>query len=231
MAEQLTFALPHKQALGREYFFVSPANQLAVALLENWGDWPQAKMVLTGPARSGKTHLAHVWASETGAQVTSADALNTLDLAEAAQGPWVVEDIDQITCDRDAETQMFHFHNLMQAGGHALLITSQSPPTALEFAIADLASRMQATAIAKIESPDDMLLTAVLMKQFSERQINIPAKLLDYIIPRLPGSFAAAHMLVEQMDSRAMAEKRPIGQSLARDVLEGLLDKNTSDPA
>ena len=48
MATQLSFDLPSKTALGREDFFVSPANAAAVALIESWPDWPSRKLLLTG---------------------------------------------------------------------------------------------------------------------------------------------------------------------------------------
>ena len=67
MAEQLSFDLPVRAALGREDFFVSPANAEAVAMVEGWQGWPSRKLVLTGPAGAGKTHLAHVWAGLAGA--------------------------------------------------------------------------------------------------------------------------------------------------------------------
>ena len=61
MTRQLAFDLPGRVALGRENFFVSPANALAVAALDGWRDWPERRMLLFGPEGAGKTHLAHVW--------------------------------------------------------------------------------------------------------------------------------------------------------------------------
>ena len=69
MAQQLSFDLPAKTALGRDDFCVAPSNVMAVALLDPGFSWPSGKLVLTGPAGSGKTHLAHVWASQSGARI------------------------------------------------------------------------------------------------------------------------------------------------------------------
>jgi len=95
MADQLTFDLPSVPALGREAFFISPANAVAVSLLENTKDWSSGKMLLCGPAKSGKTHLAHVWADQTGAALIDASTLPVTDIvALAAHSHLIVEDID-----------------------------------------------------------------------------------------------------------------------------------------
>jgi hypothetical protein len=74
VTRQLVFDLPARPAMGRAAFFVSPANALAVRALDA-ANWPQGRMVLTGPLGAGKTHLAHVWASDTGAVILPATAL------------------------------------------------------------------------------------------------------------------------------------------------------------
>lgn len=218
MSQQLAFSLPAKEALGREDYFISGANALAVAAVENWANWPLSKMVLVGPAGSGKTHLAMVWAQDAGARLISAATIE--DPAGLAQGPLVVEDLQLIAGDRAAETQLFHLHNLMQEGGHAMLVTSGVAPARLSFEVPDLKSRMAGTSVATLEALDDMLLMALVMKMFSDRQIAIKPDLLNYVMPRLPRSFEAVREFVETMDMRALAEKRPIGKGLARDVLE-----------
>ncbi|SHE48563.1 dnaA protein [Litoreibacter ascidiaceicola] len=217
MSEQLAFSLPAKEALGREDYFVSGANALAVAAVENWLNWPLNKMVLVGPTGSGKTHLAMVWAHETSARIVRADALD--DPVALAQGPLVIEDLHLIVGDRAAETQAFHMHNLMQEAGQPMLVTSARAPARIEFALPDLRSRMEGTSIATLEALDDALLMALVMKMFSDRQIALKPDLLNYILPRLPRSFDAVRGFVETMDARALAEKRPIGKGLARDVL------------
>ena len=72
MAQQLGLDLPSRPALGRDDFFVAPSNAIAVAMIEGWQAWAGRKMVLTGPPGSGKTHLAHVWAADSGARVVQA---------------------------------------------------------------------------------------------------------------------------------------------------------------
>ena len=96
MAQQMTFDLPVKTALGREDFFISAANALAVEMLENWPKWPNHKLALIGPKGAGKTHLTQVWAADTGATVIPARTLADADIPTLRQAPVAVEDIRDI---------------------------------------------------------------------------------------------------------------------------------------
>ncbi|MEM6906145.1 MAG: chromosomal replication initiator DnaA, partial [Pseudomonadota bacterium] len=94
---QATFELPHRPALGREDFMVSPSNAQAVALIEQWQRWPQNRMALVGPARAGKTHLAQVWCRISGAGPAR---------AEGPPAPVLVEDADRVAGHRDGEERL-----------------------------------------------------------------------------------------------------------------------------
>jgi len=217
MAEQLPLPLPTKSALGRDNFFVSEANQMAVAALEATDTWQGKKLVLCGPAASGKTHLAHVWATENAAKIIPASTLATQDIAARATGPLVVEDIDRAS--PADETPLFHLHNLMHAEGHPLLLTTTTPPAKMATQLPDLKSRLTGATMVMLDPPDDVLLAVVLMKLFADRQINLPAGLLDYVVPRIGRSFAQARHFVDEIDARALSERRPIGKRLAGDIL------------
>ncbi|AMY69627.1 chromosomal replication initiator, DnaA [Frigidibacter mobilis] len=131
MAQQLAFDLPPRRSLGRGDFFVAPSNALALAQIDGWRDWPQRKLVLVGPEGSGKTHLAHVWATETGAELVPAAELPLADVpALAATGAVAVENADRIAGYDAAEAALFHLHNLVLAEGGRLLVTARSAPHA-----------------------------------------------------------------------------------------------------
>jgi chromosomal replication initiation ATPase DnaA len=219
---QLAFDLPALVALKRSDFFVSPVNALALAALDGWRDWPQGKMVLVGPSGAGKTHLAQIWAGETGAALLPATAMAGADLpALGARGALVVEDADRLA-GRAAEEARFHLHNLLAAGGGALLLTATTPPRDWGLGLPDLASRMQATSVARLDGPDDALLSAVLIKLFADRQITVPPSLISYLVQRMDRSFAAARALVAGLDAHALAKGRPVTRQLAAELLDGL---------
>jgi len=222
MARQLTFDLPVRQALGREDFFVSPANAAAVATLEDWRAWPARKMLLTGPEGAGKTHLAHVWAALAGARIVAARELAGAEIPALATGPVAVEDADALAGDAAAEASLFHLHNLTLAEGQSLLLTASAPASRWGLSLPDLQSRMQGTATAALQPPDDTLLAAVLVKLFSDRQLGVEPKVIDWLTRHMDRSFAAARGLVDALDAAALAERRAITQRFAASVLDKL---------
>ncbi|NOE25236.1 DnaA ATPase domain-containing protein [Ruegeria sp. HKCCD6157] len=218
MARQLSFDLPAKTALGREDFFVSPANALAVAMISATS-WPGNKLVLTGPAGAGKTHLAHVWAAETGGRIIQAADLRYDDVPDLARRPIAVEDVPMIADDADQQKTLFHLHNLVLAEGNALLMTGRLAPKFWELPLADLQSRVEGAHHVALDPPDDALLGAVLAKLFVDRQLNPGPEVIAYLVKHMDRRFETAADVVEQLDQLALMEKRDITRSLAVRVL------------
>lgn len=227
MAEQMIFDLPVKTALGRDDFFISPTNALAVKMLEDWPKWAENKLALIGPSGSGKTHLTQVWAADIGASVTAAKDLAKADIPALARSPAAIEDIRNIATDAAAQEALFHLHNLMRETGTPLLVTADMAPNHWALSLADLQSRMSATTIATLPAPDDALLSAVLIKLFADRQIEVQPKLITYLTKRMERSFDAAGMLVAAMDNAALSQRRAININIAAQVLDNW-DENTA---
>lgn len=219
---QLIFRLPTKVALGREAFFVAPANANAVAMIEGWQSWPGGKLALAGPAHSGKTHLVHVWAAASGARIIEARDLPGADIPALADGCVAVENVPAIAGHREAERALFHLHNLCLASGGRLMVTGAEPPARWPLALPDLASRLQAALVARIEPPDDALLAAVIFKQFSDRQLVVGDEVVTYLVARINRSFEAARQIVAAVDETALRERRAITVPFARRVLADL---------
>lgn len=176
-----------------------------------------------GPAGSGKTHLAHVWAARAGARLLSAEALPGLDLGTVPDcGRLVVEDADRLAdlglFTGEAEEKLFHLCNRLAAGG-SLLVSGREPPGRWTVRLPDLASRLAATTIARLEAPDDDLLGAVLVKLFADRQLAVTPDLVQFLLARMERSFAAAEDLVTALDRAGLATQRPVTARLAAEVL------------
>lgn len=225
MARQLGFDLPSRTALGRDAFFVAPSNAMAAALIDGWESWPGGKLVLSGPPGSGKTHLAHVWAAAAGSTILPAADLAKADIPALARGAVAVEDVPTIAGDAEAETALFHLHNLVLAEGHALLLTGTAPVARWQLSLPDLVSRMRGTTEAALEPPDDALLAAVLVKMLADRQLSARPEVIAYLVSRMDRSFAAAGNLVERLDAASLAQKRGITRNLAAEVLDNSEDR------
>lgn len=213
---QLALALDHAAKLTRDDFLPGPSNENALALLDRWPDWPARMLALAGPEGSGKSHLASIWATQSGARFMSARALTVDALPEAlATGALVLEDCASEFLD---ERALFHLLNLVREDGGWLLLTARSTPTLWKVALPDLASRLRAMPVASLSMPDDALLRAVMVKLFADRQLAVDEALIGYLLPRIGRSFAAARDAVDTLDREAMQRGRPVNRTLAAEL-------------
>lgn len=215
-AGQIGFDWPPRVDLGAEAFFVSDANRAAHAVVTDPATWPEGKLVLTGPPRSGKTHLARLFAAGRDAEILEAAGL-TARTAMSEAGVVVIENADRLPA--EAEEWLFHLHNRLRLEG-LLLLTAATPPARWPVALPDLASRLQAAPVARLHDPDDALLAAVLMKLFEDRMITPDERLVTYLIRRIDRSFAAAAEIVARLDRAALDRGRGVTLRLAADLLD-----------
>ena len=220
MAQQLGFDLPVREALGRDDFLVAPSNAVALSMVDGWRSWPMNKFVLTGPAGAGKTHLAHVWATESGATIVAASDLDQATVDRFFGGPVAVEDVDRIATDLDRQTALFHLHNALQSAAHPLLMTGTAAPNLWRLALPDLQSRVDAAGHAALDAPDDSLLAAVLAKLFADRQLTPRPDVIPYLVTHMERSFDAARHIVAQIDADSLARKKPVTRVLAAACLD-----------
>jgi len=218
MPQQLAFDLPTNVRQGAQDFFVSQANEVAYAMLQTPANWPDCKLALIGPAGSGKTHLARVFAAHFGGSVMPATKITPQ--TPLPHGPLVVEDADSLST--AGEEWLFHAHNSMARDGHVLLLTGRTPPARWSIALPDLASRMSATTTVTIADPDDALLTAVLLKHFADRQLAPTPDAVAYLLKHLPRSFDAVRQSVDALDRAALAQGKPLTRPFVRAVLDTL---------
>ena len=207
---QLVLDLGHRAALGRESFLVAPSNEAAVAWLDRWPDWPAPALVVHGPAGCGKTHLLEAWRARSGAAVerdpekVGNSHVKAVALDEAEGLP---------------EHDLFHLYNIMgERGGH-LVLAARLPPVLWKIRLADLRSRLLAAPSAAIGPPDDALLGAVLVKLFADRQVQVAAEVVLFLLKRIERSFEAAREAVARLDAAAIEQKRPVTIPLAKSVL------------
>lgn len=219
MSEQLTFTLPVRVAQGRADFFVSPANATSVAMIDQTERWPNGKLALSGPGGSGKSHLAQVWATATGARVVQAEALTHDAVPELSIAPVVLENLPDIAGQADREKAAFHLHNLLTAENQPLLLTGRRAPRFWGLHLPDLQSRIEAAAHVELQAPDDDLLAAVLFKLFSDRQLVPRDNVIPYLVRHMERAFGVAGEIVAALDEAALAQSRDITRDLARDVL------------
>jgi chromosomal replication initiation ATPase DnaA len=209
-------ALPHEERLTREDFLEGPANEAALALIDQWPDWPNRIMVLVGAEGSGKSHLAAIWAEQAGARATSAHALTAEAVPGAlATGALVVEDLKPGDFD---ERAMFHLMNLARQDDAFVLMTARIAPSNFEIELRDLRSRLRAVPTVTLLPPDDLLFRGLIVKFCADRQMSVDETVVSYLTNRIERSYVAVRQAVELLDTEALRLGRPVTRALAAEL-------------
>ena len=216
MAGQLVLPFGVEPALKRETFISAPCNEAALAFLQRWPDWPHKAVALYGPAGAGKSHLAAIWADVAGANRIAAAELTT----EAVGGApaLIVEDVDVV------EPSAARDHALVTLFDRPeiwLLLTGRAAPSEWPVAVADLKSRFGALIALPIWAPDDTLLSGLVRKHFSDRQLDVSDAVVRRIITHVERTPAAVAAFVARADGKAFAEKRAVTDRLIVELLDG----------
>lgn len=217
--QQLVFDLPHLDAFEAEDFLVSRCNQPAVDMIDRWPDWPAHAVIICGAAGSGKSHLVSVWRERSGADaVAMADVTAATVTRFQEAGHLAIEDV-AAGGDPEPERLVFHLLNAARESKSQILITMRQPPGELDIALPDLRSRLRALPIAEIKPIDDALLSGLLVKLFSDRQLAIDPGVIKYLMRHMERSAEAARLVVERIDHLALATHRKVTRALAADAL------------
>jgi chromosomal replication initiation ATPase DnaA len=210
---QLPLGLALPTSWAREDFLEVPGNAAALAAVD--GE-TQPALALYGPPGSGKTHLANIWAARHGARLVGPAELTAAAVDQLAQQPLALDDAD-----READpVALFHLINLMRERRHALLLTGSAAPAHWSYTLPDLMSRLKAMPAERIAEPDDALLSAVLVKLFADRQLQVGEDVVKYLSARIERSCRAARDWVAVLDAAALAENRAVTVVLARRLLD-----------
>ena len=229
---QLILDLGHRPAQGREDFLVAPSNQLAVAWIDRWPDWPGPVLALSGPAGCGKSHLLQVWRAMSGAAQLDPAALEVGRLPELLGSArcLALDGLDAaLGGAREREQALLHLYNMMHERGGHLLLTGREAPARWPLGLADLRSRLAAVQTAALGAPDDALIEALLVKLFADRQLIVGAEVVRFLLARMERSFEAARGLVAAIDRAALESHREITVPLARQVLRNLAAATEED--
>ena len=214
---QLLLNFEYKQNFKDEDFYVSNSNYFAFNLLNTWPKWEKNFLNICGDNYSGKSHLANIFLKKFKGIKIDAHSISDENLNEIK----VHENIVLENFDRNInEVLIYSLFNLIDQDNKYLIINSRVPINEINFSLSDLKSRTKSCLFAKIEKPDDELMFALILKNFSDRQIVIDKKLIDFIIKRIDRSYDKIFEFIYKIDELSLKKKKPINFKTIKEVLK-----------
>ena len=89
------------------------------------------------------------------------------------------------------------------------LITSKKPINLLKFKLQDLISRVNSSIMIGIKLPTDDLISVILAKSFSDKQIKVEKKHIEYIVKRIDRSYEKISQFILTLDKYSLNKGRP----------------------
>ena len=214
---QLLLKFDLKQNYKNEDFYVNKSNFFAFSLIDKWPRWEKNILNIHGDKFCGKTHLSNIFKKKNKAFKVQAKQFNQENLREfKVFENLILDDFDE----NIDEKLMYTLFNVAEQDNKFILINSLIPINELNFKLKDLASRAKNCIFAKIENPDDELMFAILLKNFSDRQITVDKKLIDFIIKHIDRSYGKIYEFVYKLDEISLKKKKSIDFKIIKEALK-----------
>ena len=217
MNDQLILKFPSQQAYKKEDFYVSSSNQEAYDFINSWPKWIKRIANIFGPSGSGKSHLVSMLKNKTQCLQIESNKLNEKIFFEfKTKEVLIIENLNE----NIPEELFFSLWNIALQDNKYLLITSTKPISLYKFKLRDLMSRVTSSLIIGINLPNDNLIGVILAKNFSDKQIKVEKKHIDYIIKRIDRSYEKISQFILTLDKYSLKKGSPFGLKLIKDVLK-----------
>ena len=217
MNDQLILKFPEHRAYKKEDFYVSPSNREAYDFINSWPKWIKRIVNIFGPSGSGKSHLASILKNKTSClEIESKNIDETIYVKFKTKEALIIENLDKGI----SEKLLFEIWNIALQDNKYLLINSIKPISSFKFKLKDLVSRVNSSLIIGINLPSDDLISVILAKNFSDRQIKVEKKHIDYIIKRIDRSYEKISQFIFTLDKYSLKKGSPFSLKLIKEVIK-----------
>jgi len=213
---QLIFKFPFKTNYFEEDFYVSSNNFEAYKLIESWPKWSSRFINIFGPSGCGKTHLANIFNKKINSFFIKASELDNNCLSTIKTKECLI--IDEYR--NNVEEKLFYsILNNSYLSNQYIVINSLKPIHLFEIKLNDLKSRFSSFVNIGIDLPTDDLIKVIISKNFSDKQVKIDSKLLDYILKNIERSYKSIFDFIEKLDDFSLSTGKSININLIKKAL------------
>jgi len=217
MSDQLILKFPEHRAYKKEDFYVSPSNEEAFDFITSWPKWIKRIVNIFGPTGSGKSHLASILKSKTKCLEILPKDLNENIISDfKTKEALIIENFNE----KISEELLFSLWNAALQDNKYFLINSIKPINFYKFKLPDLMSRIKSCLCIGIKLPSDDLISAIIAKNFSDKQIIVEEKHIDYIIKRIDRSYEKISQFILTLDRYSLKKGSPFGLKMIKEVLK-----------
>ena len=217
MNDQLVLKFPTIKAYLQQDYYVSSSNQEAYDFINSWPKWLKKIANIFGPSGSGKTHLTSILKNKTSVLQIQSDQLNDkIFFKFKTKEALIIENINE----KVSENLLFSLWNIALQDNKYLLFTSSKPISSFKFKLPDLKSRAKDTITIGLKLPGDDLIGVILAKNFSDKQIKIEKKHIDYIIKRIDRSYEKISQFVLTLDKYSLEKGGSFSLKMIKEVLK-----------
>ena len=213
---QLLLDFDYKTNFNEHDFYLSKSNSNAYNLINRWPDWEKKILNISGEKFSGKSHLANIFKLKSKAFLIKGNEIdNSIFKSIKLYESIIIDDFEEC----NEEEILYSIFNLIDQDSKYLLINSLKPINEIKYRLPDLTSRSKNCLYAIIENPDDELLFAIILKNFSDRQIKIEKKIINFIISRIDRSYRKIDEFIYKIDELSLKKKKPINFKTIKEIL------------
>ena len=216
MSEQLIFNFPFKKNYLKQDFYVSKNNFNAYKLIESWPKWPSRLINIFGPTGCGKTHLVNILKSKIQSIIISSNKISDEILKiYKTKECLIIDDFEN----NIEEKTLYSIINQAYQDNKYLIISSSISIKKFETKLLDLKSRFSSFIDIGIDLPTDDLIRVILTKNFSDKQIQVSQKNIEYILKNIERSYEKINTFSNSIDSLSLTKAQPIKLNLIKKVL------------
>ncbi len=213
---QLVFKFPFKTNYLEKDFFVASNNFDAYKLIESWPNWTNKWINIYGPKGCGKTHLINILSNKLKLISVNAKNFNSKINVELEKYECLV--IEDFTNNID-ENLLYSSLNHIKQLDKFILITSNKSLRDINIELKDLKSRFDSFLDLSINLPTDELIRVLIIKTFSDRQIDLNNKNLEFILKNIDRSYEKISKFIDDIDDISLSTGKSININLIKKVL------------